>query len=123
MKKVSQQRTEKAIIDILKDYILWYRMDKGMRLILNAFHPAEYNHEFETDYKYSGYIIAYDLMGVSDEPTNNEVDLGADLHKILSDIIDSDEPANVLAERIYIDWLVEIRQFYTNKNSDNLTLA
>ena len=123
MKTVTNNVKEKAIIKIISDFIIWHRVNKGVETMLNAFNPSEYTYDFDTDHKFHGYTIAWDLMGVSDEPMRNGVELGMNLHDVLNEAMKSQEPANVIAERIYIDWLVEIRAYYTQKEEKNEIIA
>lgn len=107
--KTSNKLQEKAIIGIFFDYILWSRISESMRSINNVLHPNELENDFEPDCLYRGYENAFHILGITDE---NELcsELGGVFFGIISD---NKEEAKSLAERIYIEWLVCIKNYYT----------
>lgn len=112
-KEVKKEIKEDVILDILKDHIVWYRLREGMNTILNAYHPGGDVIPFEPDLNYTGYGSALKLMGVDTMPRIKQVDIHKELHKILSEIMESDQKADVLAQRLYAKWLEWIKEYYT----------
>jgi hypothetical protein len=102
------EQHEQAIISIIQDSIIWNRVAKNMFNIVNAFSPKKQSglNEFETEYHVEGCINAYRVMGVY----NND-DLCEELGDLYWDMLKSEKPANELAQSIYIDWLVCIKNY------------
>ncbi|MFS4446734.1 hypothetical protein [Maribacter sp. 2307UL18-2] len=115
MKTIDKKLKEEIILDILNDHIIWHRLKRGMRKILNAYHPGGDEIEFETDWKYVGYGSALKLMGVDNIPTKKGADIHENFYDILRGVLKSDEKSSVLAKRLYNDWLAEIVRFYTDE--------
>jgi hypothetical protein len=100
------------IVNILKDDIIMHRIEDVMFRFHNAFHPEKREGvDSEWTWGFSGYNTALCLLQVDDEE---------DLCNILCEINfrmknNSIENANILAEKIYFRWLVEIKNYYTKR--------
>ena len=110
MENINNKPQERAIIGIIQDSIIWQRVSNGMFEILNAFHPEKCENEFQIDYKYRGFENALILMGLDNEELNES------LGEIFNEYLNLKNPkhdiaANELAETIYIEWLVCIKNY------------
>jgi hypothetical protein len=105
--------TEKAVINIISDHILWSRMELAVFKIHNVFNPGKKDgYDWEADQNYYGYSTALLLMSIE-----NDHELIDVLSTITFDMIcQSDENSKDLAKNIYIEWLNEIANYYTSKN-------
>lgn len=121
MNTISKKVKEEVILDILKDHIIWYRLRDGLNTILNAYHPGGDVIAFEPDWKYTGYGSALKLMGVDNMPRTKTVDIHEKLHDILFEIMKSDQKAEILAQRLYVEWLAWIADYYTQINTNQTT--
>lgn len=106
MKTIKNKPQERAIIGILQDAIVWRRVSDKMFDIVNAFNPQKHENEFSTDCQHIGYVSAFHVMGIYDND-----DLCSDLAEIFFDFREDESPANELAETIYIEWLVCIKNY------------
>ncbi|MFV0377770.1 MAG: hypothetical protein ACK5JD_10780 [Mangrovibacterium sp.] len=109
---VSDQ-TEQAIIGILSDHIMWFRVSNGMFKVINAFHPSECENDFTPDFNFHGYSNAFKVLGIWDED-----ELVNKLTQIyLDNYLDSEENAETLAHKMYFEWMVIIRNYFTKKTA------
>ena len=109
METINNNPQERAIICILQDAIIWKRVSNSVYNLLNAFHPGKTNGDpenFELEGQYHGYENAIKIMGLSD---NDE--LCNELSELFWNMQDEKSKANDLAEKIYIEWLVCIRNY------------
>lgn len=103
---------EKAAIQVLKDHIIWTRMSELIYKIQNIYNPSKnLPTEFEAEDHYEGYGTALLLLNI----TANS-DLCCEIGDITYELIlNSEENAKDLAEKIYVEWLVTIKNFYTSR--------
>lgn len=107
LSKSLQNKQDQIIIQILSDFILWYRIEDGMWKAINAFNLEQPSSDFEPDMKYNGYSSALMVMGVDSE---NEEDLSSKLEDIVWEKMKERGNADELAETIYIEWLSVLRK-------------
>lgn len=97
---------EQVIILVIKDAILWRRVSDGMHAIVNAFNPDIENESFNVEDNYGGFENALRLMGIYDN-----YDLREELSEIFWTMQTEKIVATELAEKIYLEWLVCIRNY------------
>nr|WP_299486121.1 hypothetical protein [uncultured Allomuricauda sp.] len=107
--KIENKQKEEAIIGIINDHILWYRIGNGMHKILNAFDLVNDNNEFEVDNHFNGIYNAFELIGIFKDDK-----ICGKLSNIFYEKLESSLKTHELARLIYVDWLVTIREYYTN---------
>ena len=109
METINNKPQEKAIICILQDAIIWKRVSDSMYTLLNAFNPIAINGDqenFDLEERYLGYENNFKIMGISDN-----YDLCQELSELFWSMQDTTSKANELAEKIYIEWLVCIKNY------------
>ena len=118
MKIINNKALEKAAKGILRDHIIWERVASAMRMACNVVHPKDDEEDFQPDVHYIGYVNAFDILGIRGEN---------DLTGILGEMVyhklnNNKTSAIILAEEMYNDWLVAIKDYYVNK-SNNVELT
>jgi hypothetical protein len=106
MKTISNKPQERAIIGILQDAIIWRRVSEKIADIINAFNPKSFINDFDADSKYQSYVNAFYVMGIHDND-----DLCSELTEIFFNFSGEQNPANELAETIYIEWLLCLKNY------------
>ena len=105
METIKNNPQEQAIIGIIQDAIIWNRVSNKMYEMINAFHPQKSEEDLNLEDRYKGYNNALNAMGLKDN-----VDLCDKLSTIFWNSITfpekSEDRADKLAESIYIDWLL-----------------
>lgn len=100
---------ERTIIDIIADHIIWHRVVTAIETASAAFNQKKGEPTFWAEEHYTGYIAAINLLEIKDD------ELACHLGACVSDLIKQDGDADKLAERIYIEMLVEIKNFHVEK--------
>ncbi len=110
--KSVQSTQEKIILQILTDDIIFTKIEDVMFKFHNVFDPdnAE-DPDGEFARKYNGYATAFEMLGI---------DLYGKLGEILGELTynmknESEERADILAQKIYAKWLDEIKNFFLIK--------
>ena len=107
MKNLFNKPQEKAVVSILQDAIIFKRVADRMYDIVNAFNPVKHEHAFETENQHIGIKSAFYVIGIFEND-----DLCEQLSDIFFDTLELKETqADTLAETIYIDWLVCIKNY------------
>ena len=110
----SNDAQSQVIIKIIKDDIIFCRVEDLMYQISKVFAPAKREcYNWEAFEKYSGYTVAFEILGITEEDN---------LCGILSDLnfdmkYQNEQPADELAKQIYFKWLIEIKNYYTKQKS------
>ncbi len=107
----SKRSTEKAIIKIIEDHIVFTRFYDGLYTVLNSYAPNKTCHQLKVGY--NGIETAIIIMGIEDE----------DLKDKLNDTyyenacVKENELISVpeLAQTIYLKWLNEIKDYFLTK--------
>ncbi len=94
----SQQ--EEAILGILSDCIIWERIGDGMFIAVNAFNLNANEYEFEPQWEYHGYSNVFRMLNIYDKDA-----LVDKLSTNFQNHYNSKERADVLAKKIYDDWM------------------
>ena len=112
MKAIKNNQQEEAIIGVIQDAIVWARISVKMVGIINAFNPSSEECEFGADTTFIGYENAFRIMRILDDEF-----LCNELSQVFRSFSDDQSPANKLAETIYIEWLLCIKNYcLTSKN-------
>lgn len=102
---------EKVIKGIMSDYVLWKRVSDAMFKMANVFAPHKKDKEWLTEYDYNGKYNAFDLLGIESK-INGHDNLIDKLSSLTCDLIDTHSEMNAkeLSEKIYIEWMVCLRE-------------
>lgn len=114
---MKNKSTEEAIILIIEDALIALRTFNLLHKITNVMDPIKENEEFEGEAPYMGPDIAYILMGV-----NKEEELCSTMTQIFNEKCYSDEKIDGIAQKIYVEWLVETTNYLANKKSKVISL-
>jgi hypothetical protein len=103
---------EQAIIDIIQDSIVFNRIARGAYDIINAFSPKDAQYDFNVEDDYKGYYSALKLVA-----DFNDDKLCGQLSEIFWNTTEYSKStkngnAQELAQTIYIEWLVCIKNYY-----------
>jgi hypothetical protein len=85
-----------------------------MLCIVNIVEPGAYKYSFWPDGAHKGLENVHKLMGITDD------ELDENLTNIFNQVYDSKKNAKKLAEKIYVEWLVEIRNHFTKEKEPSL---
>ena len=113
MKLLNNKALEEATKGILKDHIIWERVARAIRIANNAVHPNDDEEEFEPDCQYIGYGNAFDVLGIRKEHDLTGILGEMVYHKLIEC---ANVSAKILAEEMYNDWLIAIKDYFINKN-------
>lgn len=72
-------------------------------MVLNVFDPKSQPIGFDAGFDYGGYENAIKLMGIDED------DLHLELGEVFDNLSTKKTPANLLAETIYFEWLITIK--------------
>ena len=99
----------KAIQEILKDYVIFWRVERAMFNMHNVFAPdRKEGLDWEADQQFSGYSSIFELLNISEID-----DLCNTLGEITCDVIsESDNEANKVAEKLFTLWMHEIKKHF-----------
>lgn len=112
MKTIQNKPQERAVIGIIQDTILWRRVSDRVFEIINAFDPNGNQPEPEADKKHIGISNAFHVMEIHDNQ-----DLCDQLNTLFYEFMQDESPADQLAQTIYIEWLVCIKNYCTTQKS------
>ena len=106
---------EQAVVNILKDHIIWIRVSELVYNIQNIYNPSKKQpFDWDAENNYEGYGTALLLMDIS-----SDEDLCSKIGDITHDaILNSNENAKDLSEQIYVEWLVAIKNHYTKRKEE-----
>lgn len=103
------KKTENAIVKILTDDIIYTRIEDALFRLHNAFNPSNSQDiDSKFTYEYSGYSTAFDILGIDKHDELAEI-LGIVTYEMKQA---SNESADVLASKIYHNWLNEIKNYF-----------
>ena len=110
--KTRDKIQKEAIINILNDYILWFRVENAMFVMMNVYAPKKkMGIDWEADCRYCGFQTCLLLLNID---SNDDL-----CHKICdrtSDMVYENETEAIeLAKLIYLEWLLIIKNHFTVK--------
>ncbi len=112
--KSVQSTQEKIILQILTDDIIFTRIEYVMFKFHNVFAPDN-SQDIDSEFtmKYGGYATAFDILGIDKHSKLGEI-LGELTYKMKDQ---SEERADILAQKIYSKWLDEIKNYFLTKKA------
>lgn len=103
-----KKHQETAIVSIIQDAIVWHRVTSRMYDLVRAFGNET---DFDTDRYYAGFSNAFLVMGI-----HENMDLCSNLSEIFFKEVEQDANAKDLAQSLYVEWLVCIKNFCLTQN-------
>ena len=110
---LDQENIRLSFIEILKDYIIFFRIEDAMFHLHNVYAPyLKEGLDWEADSRFSGYVSIFKILNIHNED---------ELCSMLGDLIfhtisDNPDEAGKLAEKVFILWEHEIKKYFSTKN-------